>query len=71
MGSLLEGRLPNPQVCRLVNGKANGRQGSDWQQFLRAQYYPCSAYKEAVCGIKSPGNTDPIRSSHSWFVLTD
>jgi chitinase len=31
MGSLWEGRFPfSNQVCRLVNGPANARQGTDW-----------------------------------------
>lgn len=54
MGSLLEGRIPNPQACRLVNGPANGRQGTDFGLFLLAQYNPCSSYKRAVCGTASP-----------------
>lgn len=54
MGSLLEGRIPNPQACRLVNGPANGRQGTDFGQFLMAVYNPCSSYKENVCSTTSP-----------------
>ncbi|RDW92668.1 hypothetical protein BP5796_02062 [Coleophoma crateriformis] len=73
MGSLAEGVLPNPQACRLVNGPANGRQGSDFQQFLLAQYIPCSSYKENVCSTASPvvpitwafSGMDAVRSAGS------
>ncbi|OKL55832.1 hypothetical protein UA08_08920 [Talaromyces atroroseus] len=54
MGALIEGRLPNSQACRLVNGPANGRQGTDFQQFLLAQWTPCSSYKQNECGTPNP-----------------
>ncbi|ORY13819.1 hypothetical protein BCR34DRAFT_662986 [Clohesyomyces aquaticus] len=52
MGSLAEGRIPQPQICRLVNGPANGRQGTDFGQWLEAQWKPCSEYKKNVCKHK-------------------
>jgi hypothetical protein len=52
MGSLAEGRIPNPQICRLVNGPANGRQGGDFSAWLEAQWKPCSKYKKEVCKHK-------------------
>jgi hypothetical protein len=57
MGALVEGRLPNPQACRLVNGPANGRQGTDFQQFLLAQWTPCSSYKQNQCSTSNPGES--------------
>ncbi|GFP59293.1 chitotriosidase-1 [Trichoderma asperellum] len=46
MGSLWEGRAPfGNQVCRLVNGVANRRQGTDFQQWLSAIWAPCSALR--------------------------
>jgi hypothetical protein len=54
MGSLWEGRLPfSNQVCRLVNGEANGKQGTDFGQFLAARWEPCSAFRSAL------GKPDP------------
>jgi chitinase len=49
MDSLWEGRAGlHNQVCRLVNGAANRRQGTDWQQFLSAQWRPCSSLRSAL-----------------------
>jgi hypothetical protein len=49
MGSLWEGRAGlHNQVCRLVNGPANGRQGTDFRQFLSAQWKPCSSLRSAL-----------------------
>lgn len=46
MGSLWEGRAPfGNQVCRLVNGVANRRQGTDFQQWLSAIWAPCSTLR--------------------------
>jgi chitinase len=50
MGSLAEGRKPQPQICRLVNGPANMAQGRDFGAWLQAQWRPCSAYRMKVCG---------------------
>lgn len=52
MGSLREGLIPQPQICRLVNGPANGRQGGDFSAWLEAQWKPCSKYKKDVCHHK-------------------
>lgn len=54
MGSLSEGRKPQPQYVRLVNGAANGRQGADFQAWLAASYRPCSAYRRTACQISTP-----------------
>ncbi|KAF2008423.1 glycoside hydrolase family 18 protein [Aaosphaeria arxii CBS 175.79] len=49
MGSLWEGRAGlHNQVCRLVNGNANRLQGTDWMQFLYAQWRPCSSLRSAL-----------------------
>ncbi|RMZ85693.1 hypothetical protein DV736_g6556, partial [Chaetothyriales sp. CBS 134916] len=56
MGSLWEGRneaLIGSQVCRLVNGPANGAQGRDWAAFLLASWWPCSALRDAQ-GLPPP-----------------
>lgn len=54
MGALLEGRLPNPQIVRLVNGPANGLQGNDFGMWLLAVWGPCSAYRKDVCHFATP-----------------
>jgi hypothetical protein len=52
MGVLKEARKPNKQICRLVNGPANGRQGVDFNQWSRAVYAPCSTYRKEICKSK-------------------
>lgn len=46
MGVLLEAKSPNPQVVRLVNGPANGRQGNDFKLWKTASWLPCSALRK-------------------------
>jgi hypothetical protein len=53
-GALKEAVWPQPQVFRLLNGKANGAQGIDFSAWKRAVWIPCSADREDVCGFKSP-----------------
>ncbi|KAH7384645.1 hypothetical protein BKA66DRAFT_608810 [Pyrenochaeta sp. MPI-SDFR-AT-0127] len=31
-----------PQALRLLDGNENGRQGRDWQDFINAEWFPCS-----------------------------
>jgi chitinase len=54
MGAWTEGWNNHPQFVRLVNGKANGDQGKDFQQWKYAVWTPCSLYRKAVCGIATP-----------------
>lgn len=63
MHNLRESNNNNPQVCRLVNRKANGAQGNDWQMWKLAQWWPCARYRENVCGINDDG------PPATWCVL--
>lgn len=62
MGNLMESGGGSPQACRLVNGAANGKQGSDWNMWKLAQWKPCSAYRSGVCGIRDNG------PPATWYV---
>lgn len=42
----LEESINKPQVVRLLNGAANGRQGNDWRDFKWAKWLPCSKVRE-------------------------
>jgi chitinase len=55
MGALVEARGLGPQVCRLVNGPANRRQGNDFGNFIIASWEPCRAYQSAVCSTANAG----------------
>ncbi|ROW14913.1 hypothetical protein VPNG_03305 [Cytospora leucostoma] len=52
MGNMHHSGGNKPQVCRLVNGPANGAQGQDWNYFKLAQWHPCSAFRSKVCKSK-------------------
>lgn len=54
LGAMREGRNLNPQFVRFVNGDANGAQGIDYQQWLRARWSPCKTYRRDVCHMASP-----------------
>ncbi|KAJ5901541.1 CAZyme family GH18 [Penicillium taxi] len=55
MGDLKESRKNAPQICRLVNGPANQRQGGDYSAWKRAQWRPCSTYRSSKCKIADDG----------------
>lgn len=42
-GGLAEAIEPQPQAVRQVDGVQNGQQGRDFQDWLFASYFPCSA----------------------------
>ncbi|KAJ5369846.1 uncharacterized protein N7496_005938 [Penicillium cataractarum] len=50
MGSLREAENQAYQVVRFLNGPQNGRQGTDWNQWIQAVYKPC----EYLRGEKGP-----------------
>lgn len=54
MGALREAQKLNPQIVRLLNGKANGAQGNDFRMWRLAVFTPCKIYRDKVCKIKSP-----------------
>lgn len=60
MGNLFESGNNNPQVCRLVNGGANGRQGNDFKMWKQNQWKPCSEYRVKTCKLPPPAAT--------WYV---
>lgn len=62
MGNLLESGNLAPQVCRLVNGPANGGQGNDYAAWKMAQWNPCSTYRSTKCKINDGG------PPATWYV---
>ncbi|KAJ6133731.1 class V chitinase [Penicillium sp. IBT 18751x] len=57
MGDLFESTNNNPQVCRLINGIANGRQGNDYKMWKMNQWRPCSSYRVTQCKLPPPPAT--------------
>ncbi|KAK5654286.1 hypothetical protein OQA88_7463 [Cercophora sp. LCS_1] len=55
MGNLRESGNNSPQMCRLVHWKANNAQGGDYSAWKAAQWWPCSIYRSASCGINDQG----------------
>ncbi|PLB55790.1 putative class V chitinase [Aspergillus steynii IBT 23096] len=56
MRDLFEAANNNPQVCRLVNGRANSRQGNDYKMWKRNQWMPCSSFRSS-CNLLAPPAT--------------
>jgi hypothetical protein len=63
MANLRDSNNNNPQVCRLVNGAANGAQGTDFRMWKLAQWWPCARYRASVCNINDDG------PPATWWVL--
>lgn len=55
MNNLRESDGGAPQACRLVNGKANGKQGNDYLMWKSAQWWPCYRYRYSVCNSRDFG----------------
>ncbi|KAL8887506.1 MAG: hypothetical protein Q9215_004928 [Flavoplaca cf. flavocitrina] len=47
LGSLRESANYAAQALRALDGNENGKQGIDWQQWLLAEWYPCSTVLKA------------------------
>jgi hypothetical protein len=60
-----------PQALRLLDGNENGRQGRDWQDFINAEWYPCSALLSSAppvtWRIGLPDATDPRRTTNAFI----
>lgn len=55
MNNLRESDGGAPQACRLVNGKADGKQGNDYLMWKSAQWWPCYRYRYTVCNSRDNG----------------
>lgn len=62
MGNLIESGNLSPQVCRLVNGPANQKQGGDYSAWKEVQWKPCSTYRSDKCSIIDGG------PPATWYV---
>lgn len=61
-----------PQALRLLDGNENGRQGRDWQDFLSAEWTPCSILLNSkppvTWRIGLPPNTADPRLTTNAFI---